>query len=1026
MKNLVVVFAGLVMASLSLISISPSAQATEQERVWSKALILGETEYLTFHGNMDSWQVDLSDEMPGQLPALVWRKDFAREAEAVQFAAETASKMFFDTDSLQAPAVLPSAAAVTEVSGAALWKVTQNWNWDWELRYSEWVAKETSPLFFKQNSIPTDCADVAYSLRWIFARINGLPAANRLMGSGVMFSQDSVKAEWRDLPTDADWRRDRRFLAALDYLLELTYTHTLMRDSYPIAISPESLITGTHHLELHGESGHTMVVYKMDLSDTSLSPIEVMYSTTPRTVRELMHNGYWNNQQPTEEKGGFLRIRWPLKKGQTWELAAPESEPFFSKEQYTKEFLGTNKSFAEAVLLKLNPKFDYRARLREGIQYLKDQIAFRANLVEQGYAYCLHADCREGTTGDENWGTEARDGRLRNLVRQLQTMVWDMSKSIDDFEKDWNAALKEPVLNLGSESYSLGEVVFGWKIGTFSSDPRVLPALRWGLAPEPFMKGLGRRLDALLTERVKRMGTQGTRCSQTGACAPGTDAWRSYNTFELDDEITAISSAVVNYCDAAPVARCEAGARLVSGIRAGDVIGKGMTIGQWSELGLWLNSDPRVTEAVRWGSQRERYRSFALNIPAIPLMSATGLAITQRVYGPDLDRRRVFDLISAKELTPPAGMFWVDMDPKHDWLVAQSLVPDSAGKFTTQVLKPDGTPIYSVQTVDFSSADWVNPGVLRLLSTKNGASLFDLTTAPVFQAQGLPLPFLVRGDGSWIPAGNHDTFELVSYNKGVVRRFPFPRSISGNVRPTYLQRGVENFAIGNYGRCESVGCQTIYVGTFAMNLKNGAVSFPAGERDAFFPTYDAKYAVINHFSPTASSCELVQYDSNLTPVSRKSLGQMMFTFDNFDHAFYGLVHSEGVHSKYIRYRAGVWSEFQLLPDEKDFTDTKGDFAVLKTLSGTSRLRHFADSRTLFETDAESLLAINGTRNDGQELPTVLAWRKDRPEQVLTYDLREISTPLFTSNLRTSFAQPTPRGLMISSGPRMKLWIEDQR
>ena len=47
-----------------------------------------------------------------------------------------------------------------------------------------------------------------------------------------MLTHETYRASWARLPKDPDWTKDKRFRAVLDNLLNTTYTHTLMRDSY--------------------------------------------------------------------------------------------------------------------------------------------------------------------------------------------------------------------------------------------------------------------------------------------------------------------------------------------------------------------------------------------------------------------------------------------------------------------------------------------------------------------------------------------------------------------------------------------------------------------------------------------------------------------------------------------------------------------------------------------------------------------------------------------------------------------------
>ena len=130
------------------------------------------------------------------------------------------------------------------VGAGGIWPVTQRWSPQWEEVYSKWVEESLTPDFFVKAGFATACSDVEYALRWIFARNNGLPAANRLM-TGEWFTSRSLRDAWRRLPTAPEWYKDRRFMAALTYLTHHTFTHTLWNDSYPIALEKRRFSSGS-------------------------------------------------------------------------------------------------------------------------------------------------------------------------------------------------------------------------------------------------------------------------------------------------------------------------------------------------------------------------------------------------------------------------------------------------------------------------------------------------------------------------------------------------------------------------------------------------------------------------------------------------------------------------------------------------------------------------------------------------------------------------------------------------------------
>ncbi|OFZ49034.1 MAG: hypothetical protein A2381_15620 [Bdellovibrionales bacterium RIFOXYB1_FULL_37_110] len=177
-----------------------------------------------------------------------------------------------------------------------IWENKNTWDEEWETEYARWIEKNVDKDFLKNHKISVDCADVAYALRWIFSRINYLPAANTLAGSGDLFTNESFKDEWKDLKTSSDWHNDERFLKALDYLLDNTYTHTLHNDIYPIKISRAIFISGVIHLSLFENNGHTRVLTKTNYEDSDQIPIMLMSGTTPRMLRTLYEETFlWSH-----------------------------------------------------------------------------------------------------------------------------------------------------------------------------------------------------------------------------------------------------------------------------------------------------------------------------------------------------------------------------------------------------------------------------------------------------------------------------------------------------------------------------------------------------------------------------------------------------------------------------------------------------------------------------------------------------------------------------------------------------------
>ncbi|MGE3756141.1 MAG: hypothetical protein AB7H97_00200 [Pseudobdellovibrionaceae bacterium] len=367
-------------------------------------------------------------------------------------------------------------------ANAPLWKVTRDWSWSWEIRFGEWIAKEIEVDLFYKHKIKTDCADVPIYLRWIFARMHGLPAANRLMGSSRLMSQDSVRNEWAELPSGDEWYEDKKFLRMVDYVTANSNTHSIVEDGYSIAINKNSLFEGAYHVILHTESGHARVVYRTAKTNTEGAlPFLIMDSNLPRMVRILAHGPFWEEEQPrSKSDGGFFRFRWPIKSGSGWKLLESDEMPNYSNEQFRSEFM-TNKSYALSVMLRLRPDMNFHQAFDFGLQSIIDKLNERIPVVEQGYRFCRENDCSPGTTNYQNWSTPSRDQRISSIIEQTEEIVRLAVADGYDTDKKWQSSQSKEVLSLGDKKYTLRQMLDIWDNELFSSDPRSSIGRRWGV-----------------------------------------------------------------------------------------------------------------------------------------------------------------------------------------------------------------------------------------------------------------------------------------------------------------------------------------------------------------------------------------------------------------------------------------------------------------------------------------------------------------------------------------------------------------
>lgn len=165
------------------------ASVFSQEKIWEKHNN-GITEYLVYYSLENTHILELYEKKTDKLQTKVWRKVFSSPTKV--FATITQLD-FSQEQKIKNPSQTDLKFHVTEALESVIWPVTQQWNMEWESRYANWIESEVNSDYFIEHQFATDCADVALALRWIFARDNGLPAGNKLAGSGNLFTQSSVK-----------------------------------------------------------------------------------------------------------------------------------------------------------------------------------------------------------------------------------------------------------------------------------------------------------------------------------------------------------------------------------------------------------------------------------------------------------------------------------------------------------------------------------------------------------------------------------------------------------------------------------------------------------------------------------------------------------------------------------------------------------------------------------------------------------------------------------------------------------------
>ncbi len=353
----------------------------------------------------------------------------------------------------------------TAESQGQVWEVgTRRWDVADEHRFADWMEKTVTEDFFIKHRIPIDCADVPYALRWIYARIAHLPAAATTR-DGRLFGNWSTT--WKNLPSNSDWSRDRRFRAALLHMLEVTTTETMPADTYPIRISADTVLAGTVFLA----NGHAGIVGHIVRDGSMFSPIQTWEATLPRKIRKLRQKSYFFTW-PDEDAGtGLVQFRWPVYSDGHWHYLPKREQPLYSEEQYNQGFYHKGELFDEAVARRIDPtKYDpvKKAGLIIGsiYRYLEERIP----IVQAGYRRCRHAKCNEGSSLWEIYSTPGRDDMIAFEIEHLEKLIEDngldekalqktMEKMTLPIKKGWTVTLNYVVQNYRWMSHDPGDPI---------------------------------------------------------------------------------------------------------------------------------------------------------------------------------------------------------------------------------------------------------------------------------------------------------------------------------------------------------------------------------------------------------------------------------------------------------------------------------------------------------------------------------------------------------------------------------------
>lgn len=516
-----------------------------------------------------------------------------------------------------------------------LWEVKNLWSEDWELRFARWVQNEVAADFFNKNGIATDCADVLVGLRWVFARNNALPVANTLGATGDLFTQNSVLRSWRNYSRDEIWSRDRLFMAALNYIMGVTSTRTLIHDSYPISLTTRGLLAGNFILTIGDESNHVKVLSENHFNDPSEIPLYTLSSTTPRSRKDMVREAMLDEEWPKKGVKSFLALRWPVQNSKgDWYLQSSNLHTNYSLEQYDEDLRVSNPSFIDFLLKRLKPDFSPRKIIEIGVTELKEYLEMRATIVVKGYEYCQSHSCAQGTTAWDDWSTPSRDHKIATKFNNYEIMLGRYEELYPGLLENWKNALKSVAVEILGEAVPLSAIRYIWRENLFSSDPSFNPSKRWGMEYESFFQTALSGLRSLLKERDNLVNEGDNHCERS-SCYPKNPLWLSLNSYHLDRDLLRLNSQVRSYCSELATKSCLSTRDSVLGeiIRTSFAAKSALS---WINTVSSFSSSPNDSFSKRWG--RSLLNSIDLNKLSSIKIGANALAL--------IDSQKLVDLKS--------------------------------------------------------------------------------------------------------------------------------------------------------------------------------------------------------------------------------------------------------------------------------------------------------------------------------------------------------------------------------------------
>lgn len=516
-----------------------------------------------------------------------------------------------------------------------LWETRNQWSDEWEIKYAQWLQNNVHEDFYQIYGIPTDCADALVGLRWIFSRMNYLPAANTVADTNELFGNFSMPKKWENLNTAENWYDDELFKTAINYIMDLASTKTVIKDGYPVRIDRTGLLAGAYIITNVHNVGHAKTISETHYDEATELPFYTLASTVPRTVRILVRETFVDQEWPTRGTKDILAFRWPILKNSRWVLKPSNEHSRYSEEEYDESLRVHYPAFISFILSRVKNNYDPVKLVEFGLKEIVDYINLRVDIVNKGYQFCSNKFCQDGTGDYDDWSTDSRDEKLLKKFIELDKLVKEFEQISPGLYGTWVNQLRNTKVNINGNYITLSSIRYLFERKFTSPNPNMTPNQRWGLDAGKVIGEWLARVQGLLNQRTTIIDLLSEPCS--GSCLPNSEVWFKGNTYVVDSALNKLYVEVSSYCHVINNTNCVASFNLSNKTKL--KFGKsyrGLT--EWFDRIPYFNSDPRVSFARRWGDTEGRFKGYAL--PYFEKVSISNNAIAL------LDEKKLINLRS--------------------------------------------------------------------------------------------------------------------------------------------------------------------------------------------------------------------------------------------------------------------------------------------------------------------------------------------------------------------------------------------